>query len=117
MNIELGTSDYITIIGIFVGIIGIVIGIIGLYNISYAKKIINKVTLENSSGNIINQAEVIYNGLESYAVIKLSRETTKEELCEIINRIDRMQKDIDEAPNVAVFGWKIVDSLINYRRV
>lgn len=78
-------NDIATWLNTLVGVIGIVVGIIGWKSLSAAVKIRNN--LNASGGSTIQQAQVISNGLDAYAVIRLSRDTTKEELQKIVNEI------------------------------
>ena len=70
--------NWVTLINTAVGIIGIIVGIIGWKSLSAATKIKNSIKTGDASN--IQQAQVIHNGLDDYAVIRLSRETTQEEL-------------------------------------
>lgn len=76
-----------------VGVIGIIVGIIGWKSLSAAVKIRNN--LNASGGSTIQQAQVISNGLDDYAVIRLSRDTTKEELQKIVNEIANSEIILD----------------------
>ncbi|WP_373482002.1 hypothetical protein [Acetobacterium sp.] len=102
-------SDYITIVGIIVGAIGIIVGVIGWKSLSTANKIRNQASDINNS--TIQQAQTITvnNGLDNYAVIKLSKETTMEELRKIIcqlneneNRITAVMDQMEKAPKLYV---------------
>lgn len=75
-------NTIVGIIGAVVGIAGIVVGVIGWKSLSAATKIKNSAKADN--GATIQQAQVIHNGLDDYAVIRLSRETTQEELQKVI---------------------------------
>ena len=86
--------DWVTWINTGVGIIGIVVGIIGWKSLSTATKIKNFI-----KANTVQQAQVIHNGLDAYAVIRLSRETTQEELKKVI---DTMQMPV----------WEEIDDLV-----
>jgi len=90
----LQTSDWIGIVGILVGIIGIIVGCIGAKSLSIANKNTNKIGIIKNG--TVNQAQVINNGLDSYAVIKIAKDTTQEELKEIASKIPQ----IIEAENV-----------------
>ena len=114
--------DWVTWINTGVGIIGIVVGIIGWKSLSTATKIKN--TIKADKDATVQQAQVINNGLDSYAVIRLTRETTKEELqkaiadlqplvwqdfgdmSEKVNATDEQVKElterIDKMPNIHV---------------
>lgn len=105
----MGFNEISTIINSVVGIIGIVVGVIGWKSLTAAVKIknINK-DIQNST---VNQAQTITvnNGLDTYAVIKISRETTQEELSEIIQRISNAEEvikntkdEIDKSPHIYV---------------
>ena len=86
--------DWVTWINTGVGVIGIVVGIIGWKSLSNATKIKNSI-----KANTVQQAQVIHNGLDAYAVIRLSRETTQEELKKVI---DTIQMPV----------WEEIDSLV-----
>ena len=80
-------SGWVTILNTVVGIIGILVGIIGWRSLSTANKI------RNSIGDVrestIQQAQTINvnHGLDTYAIIKLSKQVTQEELAGIVERI------------------------------
>lgn len=76
-------SDVIGIIGIIVGILGIVLSGIGIKCLMIANS--NKIQQVKDSN--IQQAQIINNGLDTYAVIKLTKETTQEELENLIRRL------------------------------
>lgn len=83
------------IIGIIVGIIGIIVGIIGWKSLSTAVKIKNSIKTGDASN--IQQAQIIHNGLDDYAVIRLSRETTREELERVLEEITEItEEDINK---------------------
>lgn len=75
-------NTIVGIIGIIVGIIGAVVGIIGLNCVTNAVKIKNSIKADT-----VQQAQIIHNGLDDYAVIRLSRETTQEELKKVIESL------------------------------
>ena len=76
-------SDWIGIWSLIVGVVGAVVGIIGCLNLSKANKIAAK-CITNSK---ITQAEtlIVNNGVYTYAVIKIAKETTQEELKNIVD--------------------------------
>ena len=76
-------SDVIGIIGIIVGVLGIVLSGIGIKCLMIANS--NKIQQVKDSN--IQQAQIINNGLDTYAVIKLTKETTQEELENLIRRL------------------------------
>lgn len=86
-------NDVVTWVNTLVGIIGIVVGIIGWKSLNAAIKIRNSLNASDSS--TIQQAQIITNGLDSYAVIRLSRDTTREELQKVINEIKDSEIIID----------------------
>lgn len=86
-------NDIATQLNTLVGVIGIIVGIIGWKSLSAAVKIRNN--LNASGGSTIQQAQVISNGLDDYAVIRLSRDTTKEELQKIVNEIANSEIILD----------------------
>jgi hypothetical protein len=87
-------SDYITTVGIIVGVIGILVGIIGWKSLSTANQINNQAS--NISGSTIQQAQTITvnNGLDTYAIIKLSKETTQQELIDVVTRINEAESEL-----------------------
>lgn len=86
-------NDIATWLNTLVGVIGIIVGIIGWKSLSAAVKIRNN--LNASGGSTIQQAQVISNGLDTYAVIRLSRDTTKEELQKIVDEIANSEIILD----------------------
>ena len=87
--------EWVTWINTGVGIIGIVVGIIGWKRLSTATKIKN--TIKADKAATVQQAQVINNGLDSYAVIRLTRETTKEELQKAIADLQPLVwEDLDD---------------------
>ena len=87
--------EWVTWINTGVGIIGIVVGIIGWKSLSTATKIKN--TIKADKAATVQQAQVIKNGLDSYAVIRLTRETTKEELQKAIADLQPLVwEDLDD---------------------
>jgi hypothetical protein len=100
-------SELATIINSGIGIIGIVVGIIGWRSLKFATKIRNDV--KNVNNSTVQQAHTltVNNGLDSYAVIKLSKETTKEELINIVElinstelKISSVEEKIDNQPKI-----------------
>lgn len=83
--------DWVTWVNTLVGIVGIVVGIIGWKSLSAATKIKNSARADNNSA--IQQAQIINNGIDSYAVIRLSRETTQEELQKLIDRLKLITRE------------------------
>ena len=87
--------EWVTWINTGVGIIGFVVGIIGWKSLSTATKIKN--TIKADKAATVQQAQVINNGLDSYAVIRLTRETTKEELQKAIADLQPLVwEDLDD---------------------
>ena len=110
--------EWVTWINTGVGIVGIIVGIIGWKSLSTATKIKNSI-----KANTVQQAQVINNGLDAYAVIRLSRETTKDELEKIIESlqlpskedIQELKKEVDNIPrnDIYVDGHKLVINTSN----
>lgn len=92
-------SDWSTLINTAVGVIGIIVGIIGAMSLNEAIKIKNSV--KNAENSIINQAQeiTVNNGMDTYAVIKLTKETTKEQLVEVIERLNKVEVESNETKN------------------
>ena len=98
-------SDLIGVFSLFVGLIGVIVGIIGCFNISKA----NKIKTENITGSTINQAEtlIVNNGVDTYAVIKIAKETTQEELKNITDNLaattldlEKLRKEVNAMPRI-----------------
>ena len=87
-------SDIIGIISLIVGVVGAVVGIIGCFCLTKA----NKLKAKNVHDSTINQAEtlIVNNGMDSYAVIKLAAETTKEELNGITDTLSATTLDVEK---------------------
>ena len=84
--------NLVTWINTVVGIVGIIVGIIGWKSLSTAIKINNTI-----KANTVQQAQIIHNGLDDYAVIRISREATKEELKKVIDSLQlaKWEEEID----------------------
>ena len=95
--------DWVTWINTLVGVVGIVVGIIGWRSLSAATKIKNSI-----KANTVQQAQVINNGLDAYAVIRLSKETTQEELISIVKALELTSNKVDEVRN----DLKVLDILL-----
>jgi len=91
--------EWVTWINTGVGIIGIIVGIIGWKSLSAATRIKNTVKAEN-----VQQAQIIHNGLDDYAVIRLTKETTQEELERILKdlQLARVKVEKNETGNTLV---------------
>ncbi len=87
-------SDIIGIISLIVGVVGVVVGIIGCCCLTKA----NKLKAKDVHDAMINQAEtlIVNNGMDSYAVIKLATETTKEELKGITDTLSATTLDLEK---------------------
>ena len=91
-------NTIVGVVGIIVGIIGAIIGIIGWKSLATATKISNRAKANN--GSTVQQAQIIHNGLDDYAVIRLSRETTQEELQRLVASLQLVtEKEIKELGN------------------
>lgn len=93
-------SDIIGIIGIIVGILGIVLSGIGIKCLMIA----NSNKIQQAKDSNIQQAQIINNGLDTYAVIKLTKETTQEELRGVVKRISETEKAINRQPKIHVIS-------------
>ena len=98
-------SDWTGLLGLIVGVIGVVVGVIGCLNLSKA----NNIKAKNITGGTINQAEtlIVNNGVDTYAVIKIAKETTKEELKGIVDDLaattldlDKLRKEVEAMPKI-----------------
>ena len=91
-------NTIVGVVGIIVGIIGAIIGIIGWKSLATATKISNRAKANN--GSTVQQAQIIHNGLDDYAVIRLSKETTQEELQRLVASLQLVtEKEIKELGN------------------
>jgi len=100
-------GEWLGVIGILVGLIGIIVGIIGGRSLYISRSMNN--TIKNPKDSTIQQAQTINNGLDSYAVIKLSKDTTKEELQSIVSslainekKLGEIEQKMDKSPNIFV---------------
>ena len=84
-------NTIVGIIGIVVGVIGAIVGVIGWNSITTANNIKNRAKADN--GATIQQAQTIHNGMDSYAVIRLSKDTTQEELARLVKEIHLVTKN------------------------
>ena len=93
-------SEWSTLMNTAVGVIGIIVGIIGAMSLNEAIKIRNSV--KNAENSIINQAQkiIVNNGIDTYAVIKLTKETTKEQLVEVIERLNKVEIQSNVTKNI-----------------
>ena len=83
--------DWVTWFNTVVGVIGIVVGIIGWRSLSEATKIKNTIKADT-----VQQAQIIHNGLDEYAVIRLTKETTQEELERILKDLQLARVRVEE---------------------
>ena len=98
-------NTLVGIVGTIVGVIGIIVGLIGLKSVNAAIKIKNSIKV-----NAVQQAKIIHNGLDDYAVIRLSRQTTQEELERIIENLQlpsreemrELKREVDSIPRLDV---------------
>ena len=97
--------DWMGLLGLIVGIIGVVVGIIGCFNLAKA----NQIKAKSISGGTINQAEtlIVNNGVDTYAVVKIAKETTQEELKGVIDNLsattldlEKLRKEVDAMPKI-----------------
>lgn len=100
-------SEWSTIINTAIGLIGIIVGVIGWKSLKEATNIRNNI--KNLNNSTIQQAHTltVNNGLDTYAVIKLSKETTQEELFNVVERINSteskilsVEKKVDKQPKI-----------------
>lgn len=110
-------NELSTFLNTGVGIIGIIVGIIGWRSLR------NSIEIKNSINNVNNstvqqvQTLNLNNGLDSYAVIKLSKETTKEELVSLVEQINDtyakisiVEDKIDKQPKIHIGSEKPKES-------
>lgn len=91
-------NTVVGIIGIIVGLIGVIVGVIGWKSLTTATKIKNNARTGN--GSTVQQANSIHNGLDSYTVIKLSKETAQQELEKTSITREELEKILDEQPKI-----------------
>ncbi len=98
-------DQIISIASLSVGVIGVIVGIIGCFCLSKANKLKAK-TIQNST---INQAEtmIVNNGVDNYAIIKIAKDVTQEELRGISETLsattldlERLKKQIAGMPKI-----------------
>jgi hypothetical protein len=99
-------AEIIGVIGSIASIIGIVVGVIGCLCLSKA----NKINARSIEASTINQAEniiTINNNLDTYALIKIAKDITKEELSSIVERlsvtaenISRVDAKLNDMPKI-----------------
>lgn len=101
MNID----QAIGILGLIVGVIGAVASIIGCVCLSKA----NKLKARDISNSTINQTDtmIVNNGADTYAIIKIAKDVTQEELKSISETLsattldlERLRKVVDEMPKI-----------------
>ena len=84
--------DLLTYINTIVGIIGIIVGIIGWKSLSAASK--NNAKAGN--GSTINQGIIYNSGIGEETVRLLTKDMTKEEMCNLIVRLIPIDTDDDD---------------------
>lgn len=101
MNID----RIIGIASLVVGIIGVAVGIIGCFCLSKA----NKLRAKGIYNSTINQADtmIVNNGADTYAVIKIAKDVTQEELRSVTEtlsattlNLEKLKKAIDDMPKI-----------------
>lgn len=94
----MGFDEWFNIINTIIGIIGIIVGVIGGKSLHAAMKLKN--VAKDIQNSTIQQAQTITvnnnNGMDTYAVIKLSKETTQEELEKIVTQINQTKNKIEQ---------------------
>lgn len=96
-------SDVLGIISIFISILGLCISCFcfnKIYKIKANNCNINQADNLNQS-HIINNAGtlIVENGIDKYAVIKIAKDTTQEELKEIVYNLSATKLDLQELKN------------------
>lgn len=89
----MGLSELLAVIGIIVGLIGVIVGLVGIYSLSITNK--GKIRNRDVNNSSIQQGTIINNGLDSYAVIKLTKDITKEELESVIKKLNKQDNEIE----------------------
>ena len=114
----MGFNEWLAVINTIIGAIGVVVGIIGARSLHTAIKIKN--SINNVQNSTIQQAQTITmnNGMDTYAVIKLSRDTTQAELTKIVTRINEaestlktVETKVDEMPKIHISDHSPTESL------
>lgn len=82
-----------TWINTVVGIVGTIVGVMGWMSLNEVINIKNSLIVTDKS--TIQNAQIINNGLDSYAVIRLSRDTTREELQKTIDELAKTKIVLD----------------------
>lgn len=98
-------SDWVGLIGLIASVIGVVVGIIGLRCLSKA----NSIKARNITSSSINQAEtlIVNNGPDTYAVIKIAKDVTQQELQGITDSLaattldlEKLRKEVEAMPKI-----------------
>ncbi len=114
--------DVSGIIGIVVGIIGVITGIIGGKSLTKANKISAK-SIQGS--NIADTISIINNGSDTYAIKKIAKDITKEELSkiavrfrEIDQRLKAVKKDLESQPKIySGYGAQIIKNILFQKQI
>ncbi len=83
------------VISIALGAIGVIVGVIGCMCLSKA----NKLSAKEIKDSTVQQAETITTinyGADTYAVIKIAKDVTKEEMEKIVSQVSKTQSDISD---------------------
>lgn len=100
-------ADIIGIISLIVGVVGVVVGIIGCCCLTKA----NKLKVEEINNSTINQADtlIVNNGVDTYAVIKIAKDITQEELKGFTDSLSattldlaKLREEIDAMPKIHI---------------
>lgn len=95
----------IGIASLIVGIVGVVVGMIGCFCLSKS----NKLRAKEIRDSTINQADtmIVNNGADTYAIIKIAKDVTQEELRSITETLsattldlEKLKKDIDDMTKI-----------------
>lgn len=91
---QMTISDWIGIIGIVSTIVGIIVGIIGWKSLNKANQI-HATSIDNSPITQGENVTIINNGNDTYAIMKIARDTTRDELSEIVHRLSSIKEEVN----------------------
>lgn len=87
-------SDWIGIIGIVATIVGIIVGIIGWKSLNKANQI-HATSIENSPVTQGENVTIINNGNDTYVIMKIARDITRDELSEVVHKLSSIKEEVN----------------------
>lgn len=87
------------IINMVIGVSGVVVGIIGIIVGGKALSKTNKIKAKDIIGSSIHQAEnitVVNQGTDTYAIMKIAKDITQEELTKVVMRMTEIDQKITD---------------------